>query len=461
MFSVLPAGKPELIINLYKQHRLYEQALRISEQHATHLISTVRREMSMLNSLSTPPQRPATGESDESFQPLRRERSAMNGEEPAKLSCEQIQERIELAQKRSNKEEEAKYALMLSAKHLSMSNYTKALNVINRFNVLLVLPETRKLVLRISSKLFAMDDISPDNADITWKLLRDTLFNVFTAKTADDRSASEELERHLIVAHYLCLKSCLSAQLGATSGSTVSSIASSLAELNLKLSIALLRYSDLVRVDYLFCEAGELCRQANRTSLAFIFLNHFLDLVDAIDEQDANLVDYGNLEHTDIPSEVPLPRTVFLFQGDPAAGEKRIEQIKSWILEKSMDNNEISAINGGANQSVYEASLLREDGGRAQPCLVTAYPVLESERFELKPGKYAANSSDWNQLIMIIKVRTLNLFPFLFNYFLLDIHSLNFIHAFGFDLCVCMSDYCLLNLQRERESLDARLCLQI
>lgn len=404
-----------MIINLYKQHRLYEQALRVSEQHATHLISTVRREMSMLNSLSgqsNQPQRLSSGE--ESLQNLRRERSAVNGEDTSRLTSEQIQDRIEQAQKRSNKEEEAKYALMLSAKHLTASNYTKALNVINRFSVLLVLPETRRLALRISAKLFAMDDISPNIGSDTWKLLRDTLYNVFTAKTIGDQSNEELLERHLIVAHFLCLKSCLTGQLA--NGTANGSISSSAAELNLKLSIALLRYSDLVRVDYLFFEAGELCRQANRTNLAFVFLNHFLDLVDAIEEQDANLVDYSNLEHTDIPSEVPLPRTVFLFQGDQHA-ERRIEATKSWILEKSMDNNAISLTNGGhdANQSAaatYEASLLRSDGSRSQPCLVTGYPVLDGERFELKPGKYAANSSDWNQLIMIIKVRaeTLKLF---------------------------------------------------
>lgn len=374
--------------------------------------------MSMLNSLSGTPQQPAqriaTDDGDESFQNLRRERSAstMNGaEDLSKLSSEQIQDRIELAQKRSNKEDEAKYALMLSAKHLSTSNYTKALNVINRFHVLLVLPETRKLVLRIASKLFAMDDIRPDDADI-WKLLRDTLFDVFTAKAVGDQPNEEQLEKHLIIAHFLCLKSCLSAQLRESEKAAAnSSLVASLSELNLKLSVAMLRYSDLVRVDYLFYEAGELCRQANRTNLAFIFLNHFLDLVDAIEEQDANLVDYSNLEQTDIPSAVPLPRKLFLFQGDSPTvkAEQRIEQAKQWILEKSMDNQEISLMNGNvANQNgtphaSYEASLLRADGSRSQPCLVTAYPVLESERFELKAGKYAANSSDWNQLIIIIK----------------------------------------------------------
>lgn len=410
-----------MIINLYKQYKFYDQALRVSEQHATHLISNVRREMTMLsnnpNNYIQNNRIESTG--DESLSNLQKERSSLMGsasEDLNKLNYEQIQDRIELAQKRSNKEEEAKYALMLSAKNLSISNYTKALNVINRFNVLLVLEETRKLLLRISSKLFAMEDVKPDDLEI-WKLLRDTLFNLFTSKSVGNEY-EEQLEHHLIIAHFLCLKtslSKLSKQL--TDSKNKSSMLNSVNELNLKLSIAFLRYSDLVRVDYLFYEAGQLCKQANRTNLAFIFLNHFLDLVDAIEEQDANLVDYSNLEQTDIPSEVPLPRTVFLFQGDHLVAKKKIEKIKSWILEKSMENSEFSlqlndrtsSTNGvdhnQTNSIIYETGLLRNDENQSMYCLVTAYPILDKEQqFELKPGKYAVNRSDWNQLIMILKV---------------------------------------------------------
>ena len=386
---------------------------------------------------------------DDSFNNLRKERPnslSLNGvDDLNKLNCEQIQDRLENAQKRSNKEDEAKYALLLSAKYVSMGNYSKSLNVINKFNVLLVLEETRKLMLRISTKLYAMEDLRPDNLEL-WRLLRDTLFNLFTSKSIGNQFA-DELEKHLLIAHYLYLKNSLTNYLkqlnevsnlngnkiasttngNLNSNSTNNSLNNSalnrmndsaksssmlnlLNELNLKLSIALLRYTDLVRVDYLFYEAGQLCKQSSKLNLAFIFLNHFLDLVDAIEEQDANLVDYTNLEQTDIPFKVPLPSTVFLHsQGDQlnATAEAQIEQIKSWILEKSMDNNNFNLFhNNDVNDNSYEASLLKNDGSQSVylPCLVTGYPVLDKEHFQLKPGKYAANRSDWNNLLMIIKV---------------------------------------------------------
>lgn len=420
-----------MIINLYKQHRLYDQALRLSEQHATHLISTVKREMAMLNQSNNYTQQITTGEAaDESgFSQLRRDRpgSLINSQDLNKLTCEQIQDKLEEAQKRSNKEDEATYALMLSAKHVSMSNYVKALNVINRFNVLLVMNDTRKLILRISSKLFAMEDMKSLPDLVVWRSLRDTLLNVLTSRTAGMNELGDEIEKHLLVAHFLCLKHSMSNYLkqlaDSSNRSKSSSVYNSLNELNLKLSIALLRYTDLVRADYLFYEAGQLCRQANRINFAFIFLNHFLDLVDAIQTQDVNLVDFTDLEQTDIPSKVPLPRKVFLFQGDhPSDAEKQIEQVKSWILEKSMDNSDYSLVHSqtndfnanhanlnGSNSSnsstYYEASLeQRANGSRSMACLVTGYPITDGEHFELKPGKYAANKTDWNSIIMIIKV---------------------------------------------------------
>lgn len=171
--------------------------------------------------------------------------------------------------------------------------------------------------------------------------------------------------------------------------------------------------------------AGICCKKANRINFAFIFLNHFLDLVDAIQEQDANLVDYNDLEQTDIPMKVPLPSKVFLFQGEHHSNaEKQIEHVKSWILEKSMDSGDYSLFSNDldtksnddnlfnennlvniSKRSIYEANLIRNDGTQSMVCLVTAYPVLDNDQFDLKPGKYAANRSDWNRLIMIIKVR--------------------------------------------------------
>jgi intraflagellar transport protein 172 len=46
--------------------------------------------------------------------------------------------------------------------------------------------------------------------------------------------------------------------------------------------------------------------------MAFTLLNHYLDLVDAIDEQRPDAVDYSDFDNTDIPREIPLPEKMYL-----------------------------------------------------------------------------------------------------------------------------------------------------
>jgi len=42
-------------------------------------------------------------------------------------------------------------------------------------------------------------------------------------------------------------------------------------------------------------------------NMAFIFLNRFLDLTDAIEEGTLDALDHSDFQDTDIPFEVPLP----------------------------------------------------------------------------------------------------------------------------------------------------------
>jgi hypothetical protein len=46
--------------------------------------------------------------------------------------------------------------------------------------------------------------------------------------------------------------------------------------------------------------------------MAFLFFNHLLDVMDAIDEDDPNLVDNGYFEGTDIPTSYALPINKYL-----------------------------------------------------------------------------------------------------------------------------------------------------
>ena len=51
-----------------------------------------------------------------------------------------------------------------------------------------------------------------------------------------------------------------------------------------------------------FYEAGMACRQAKKSDMAMIFMNRFLDLVEAI-ENDDGMLDPEGFEETEIPLE--------------------------------------------------------------------------------------------------------------------------------------------------------------
>lgn len=73
---------------------------------------------------------------------------------------------------------------------------------------------------------------------------------------------------------------------------------------------SLLRYCREIRSDKAFLDAGEANRKFKQYDMAFIFLNRYIDLYDAIEDPDNNgISNNDDFEETDIPSpyEISLP----------------------------------------------------------------------------------------------------------------------------------------------------------
>ncbi|KAK5973726.1 hypothetical protein GCK32_004617 [Trichostrongylus colubriformis] len=142
--------------------------------------------------------------------------------------------------------------------------------------------------------------------------------------------------------------------------------------LRLQQSISLLRYSDLIPADRVFYQAGIAAKDAggDYAPLAFLLLNHYLDLVDAIDEGDASLVDYSAFEGTDIPAEVPLPES-------PWVESSVHEEIKEWVLATSVD-----------------------DGASRNLKLDSRYPIT---RTRVEFGDLSADKDNLNRFLIAIK----------------------------------------------------------
>uniref|UniRef100_A0A9J8AZH0 Intraflagellar transport 172 n=1 Tax=Cyprinus carpio carpio TaxID=630221 RepID=A0A9J8AZH0_CYPCA len=236
---------------------------------------------------------------------------------------------------------------------------------------------------RMFLELVSLRDWDCAEAYRMWANLRDVLLLLcenLTKSSEANSPAHEEFEQMLLVAHYYSTRSA------AKGIDQLSSVAA-------KLSISLLRHTELIPADKAFYEAGLAAKAVDWENMAFIFLNRFLDLADGIDEGTLDALDHTDFQDTDIPFEVPVPSKLHV--------EKR-EEIREWVLTVSMDQR-VEQVLPKDERGTYEASLVALSTGiRSLPCVITGYPVLHN-KIEFKRPGMAANKDDWNKFLMATK----------------------------------------------------------
>nr|XP_025839786.1 intraflagellar transport protein 172 homolog isoform X1 [Vulpes vulpes] len=319
-------------------------------------------------------------------------------------------------------------------------------------------PQNFNIYKRIFTDMVSSPGTNSAEAYHNWADLRDVLFNLCEnlVKSSEVNSpAHEEFETMLLIAHYYATRSA------AQSVKQLETVAA-------RLSVSLLRHTQLLPADKAFYEAGiaakvswdkEGCGRGEREikswkveylvcsdraklsvrlilwrtsfscvflcsspcipekqhpsqavhshlhllllqavgweNMAFIFLNRFLDLTDAIEEGTLDALDHSDFQDTDIPFEVPLPAK----QHVP---EAQREEVRDWVLTVSMDQR-LEQVLPRDERGAYEASLVAASTGvRALPCLITGYPILRNKIEFKRPGK-AANKDNWNKFLMAIK----------------------------------------------------------
>eukprot|EP00210_Caulerpa_lentillifera_P003637 g3472.t1 len=105
-----------------------------------------------------------------------------------------------------------------------------------------------------------------------------------------------------------------------------------LTEIAAKQGIVLLKYIPMIPPDKAFFLAGWNCKSAGMKNMAVVFLNRYLDIIDAIEE--GNLTPYMDnspFENTEIPLDDQLPNEQYL-------DEKTRETVRDWILAVSLDS---------------------------------------------------------------------------------------------------------------------------
>ncbi|KAK0069568.1 intraflagellar transport protein 172 isoform X1 [Biomphalaria pfeifferi] len=239
---------------------------------------------------------------------------------------------------------------------------------------------------RIFNDILTKREMSKPEAYRSWAELRDMLHDLCEniSKTSEANGPQhEEFEKMLLIAHYCATRCAAQAQ------PSLDSIAG-------KLSVSLLRHTDIIPADKAFYEAGMACKALGWENMAFVFLNRYLDISEAMEEGTLDMLDHTDFQETDIPFEIPIPEKPFLTGGQH-------EEVKEWVLAVSMDR-QVEQILPKDERGTYEASLVAmETGIRALPCVVTGYPVLRN-KVEFKNPNKVANKEDWNKLLMATKV---------------------------------------------------------
>ncbi|CRK95654.1 CLUMA_CG009112, isoform A [Clunio marinus] len=243
------------------------------------------------------------------------------------------------------------------------------------------LPQNFTVYHRIASECFGLRET--DGMSL-WKDLRTFLFQLVQAiKVSDvpDNSAIEKFDQLLLIAHYYATRAACRQ-------------ISALQNIAAKISIALLRYTDIIPCDKGFYEAGMDLRQQGRESEAFVMLNHYLDVCEAIEEGSGDLVDHTDLSSTDFPSSVPIPEFMHLRHE-----VKLHEEVRDWILAISMDQK-VDQTLPTDDRNLYESSLGIGDAA----CLISGYPVLGRQPITFQRSSLLANRDIWSKLTVAAKM---------------------------------------------------------
>lgn len=258
------------------------------------------------------------------------------------------------------------------------------------------LPQNINIYNRIALECLGQREQAALDAGL-WRNLRNFLLQVVLAfrsgdtnntagppLSAVDRKSIDRFDDQLLIAHYYAVRAaCRTVPALATIGT--------------RLSVALLRYTEMIPVDKAFYEAGMALRAAGRDGEAFVMLNHYLDVCDAIEGAES-LVDHLDLTATDIPSSVPIPERMHL------AGEPHVhENIREWILAISMDQRVDQTLPADDERGLYEASLAPGE----EPCLVSGYPVVvggNKSPVTFQRSNWQANREAWSKLTVAAKM---------------------------------------------------------
>lgn len=263
-------------------------------------------------------------------------------------------------------------------------NFAEACKVLVRYGAPPVNNSTSALY-----QLIARQILSGEQNPKKIQAARDMLFNVVMNRQPNSQSppmsmmdvleSDSELVKLLLVAHFQHMRG-LNRELPPRTLARTSE--------------ALLRYTTHIPVDRTFCDAGMDCKSADQVSSSFLYLNRYLDIVDAIHDDMAQ-VEHGEFEGTDVPNPADIEIPEKPWNSDEKNEEIR-ELVLGWSVSANVEQQLPTRKCDGCGKATYSAGLVCQAcGARSTPCVVTGQPVSRHARVDCSNCNSVANREDW------------------------------------------------------------------
>ena len=134
-----------------------------------------------------------------------------------------------------------------------------------------------------------------------------------------------------------------------------------------------------------------IAKELELTNVAFVLLNRYVDIAEAIDTGDDSRVDYQDFYETDaIPlNDAPIPTSHYV------TDEREREACRSWVLSAITDPliDQVIPSREDSRKTLFEGFYSTNKPN----CIVTGFPVHPAEKLEV--NNVVANRKDWNLIV--------------------------------------------------------------
>lgn len=233
-----------------------------------------------------------------------------------------------------------------------------------------------RLVQTILGRSKDMESLSDQGAIV--HSLRDVLYKLAVGYRAQtkDRDLPADFQKLLMATHYQSMYyKCKEHGLKDTA---------------VKCAVTMLKYPDIVPQDKAFYIAGNASKDAGNKNLAFMLLNRYVDLSEAIDTGDYSMIDNGDYNEAD---DIPLDGPPSSFHYLP--NEDAREDVRTWVLTVVTDSSIDQQFphREAAKNTLYDGLFSSE----RPTCIVSGYPVYSADLLDVNNSK--ANRKDWNAFV--------------------------------------------------------------